>query len=465
MTTEANLGAFESANENDAILAFLDRKADVWAAETDIAGMVARMSTDPKSREKLADFARQCFVEAGYRTFCDLRDEGWSRPASHARQPGAPVAWQHRYAFRGAAEMPWLDGRAPSLPPFDPEDECYSDFKVEERPLYTADHPAPPAPEPVAYQQFKDGKWVECSEFVAKGWGDKIDEGCRGLYTRPAPPAPVAVPEGMTADEAWQDLCEKDDRTSPAEYPDYSLITREELAGYMRQTAPSPASPEKGTERVREALRILRNALAFYSTGKHFYGDIIVDRGEHARAALASHPAEPEGETWFAADVRRASERQEQIDAAAPSTRAAALSALAEMDADEILATHPTAPKPAEVRETTARYLAGLFGEDVAPRHREWADELLGRILSPAPAAEEFRPTHRHVKRGLEYRVLGEAEAQVSAGGYNGLADNERKLREGDRLTVYQGADGKLWACFTDEFTDGRFIPLPSGEG
>lgn len=66
----------------------------------------------------------------------------------HARaQAGEPVAWQHRYVFRGASEMPWRDGRAPTSSPFAPEDECYSDYKVEERALYT--HPAP-AQEPVA---------------------------------------------------------------------------------------------------------------------------------------------------------------------------------------------------------------------------------------------------------------------------------------------------------------------------
>lgn len=36
-----------------------------------------------------------------------------------------------------------------------------------------------------------------------------------------------------TLDQAWQDLCEKDDRTSPEEYPEMCLITREELAGYV----------------------------------------------------------------------------------------------------------------------------------------------------------------------------------------------------------------------------------------
>jgi hypothetical protein len=32
---------------------------------------------------------------------------------------------------------------------------------------------------------------------------------------------------------AWDDLINKGDRTSPPEYPDMTLITSEELAGYM----------------------------------------------------------------------------------------------------------------------------------------------------------------------------------------------------------------------------------------
>lgn len=32
----------------------------------------------------------------------------------------------------------------------------------------------------------------------------------------------------------WQDLLDKDDRTSPAEYPDMALITKEEFAEALR---------------------------------------------------------------------------------------------------------------------------------------------------------------------------------------------------------------------------------------
>jgi hypothetical protein len=57
----------------------------------------------------------------------------------------------------------------------------------------------------------------------------------------------------------------------------------------------------------------------------------------------------------------------------------------------------------------------------------------------------------KHIKRGTEYTVLGRAEVQ-----------SEFPINEGDILTVYQGADGKLWARPTGEFDDGRFVEVKS---
>lgn len=62
----------------------------------------------------------------------------------------------------------------------------------------------------------------------------------------------------------------------------------------------------------------------------------------------------------------------------------------------------------------------------------------------------------RHVKRGTTYQLLGIAEVQVSANFPDPLAG----CVEGDRLAVYRGDDGKLWARPEDEFNDGRFERL-----
>lgn len=55
----------------------------------------------------------------------------------------------------------------------------------------------------------------------------------------------------------------------------------------------------------------------------------------------------------------------------------------------------------------------------------------------------------RHKKRGSVYEEIGRAEVQIATLG--------TILREGDKLVVYRGENGKLWARPEDEFEDGRF--------
>ncbi|MFG1332069.1 hypothetical protein V5F41_12555 [Xanthobacter autotrophicus] len=98
---------------------------------------------------------------------------------------------------------------------------------------------------------------------------------------------------------------------------------------------------------------------------------------------------------------------------------------------------------------------------------------ILSALATPptAPAAARsaaWKPTHRHVKSGRLERVIGEAEAQVSTGLHivdidaHGVCEAwSRQVADGDRLIVYEGAEGKLWARFSDEFNDGRFVALP----
>lgn len=50
------------------------------------------------------------------------------------------------------------------------------------------------------------------------------------------------VGEPFTAADAWNILVEKDDRTSPEEYPDHCLITADELRDFMERAAPAPLS-------------------------------------------------------------------------------------------------------------------------------------------------------------------------------------------------------------------------------
>lgn len=39
----------------------------------------------------------------------------------------------------------------------------------------------------------------------------------------------------VSAEQAWQELLEKDDRTSPEQYPEMCLITVDELRDFMRR--------------------------------------------------------------------------------------------------------------------------------------------------------------------------------------------------------------------------------------
>ncbi len=69
----------------------------------------------------------------------------------------------------------------------------------------------------------------------------------------------------LRAEEAWSDLVEKDDRTSPEEYPEMCLITFDELRDYMRRATPitgalDPADSVyyEGYEQARSDLTALQ---------------------------------------------------------------------------------------------------------------------------------------------------------------------------------------------------------------
>lgn len=97
-------------------------------------------------------------------------------------------------------------------------------------------------------------------------------------------------------------------------------------------------------------------------------------------------------------------------------------------------------------------------------------------VLATAPAETEKPETGeaklervRHLKRGTEYEVLGEAEVQVATGSHKiwlkgadtsseYAAIPARLAHDGEEITVYRDPkSGKLWCRFTDEFRDGRF--------
>jgi len=58
----------------------------------------------------------------------------------------------------------------------------------------------------------------------------------------------------------------------------------------------------------------------------------------------------------------------------------------------------------------------------------------------------EWKPTHRHKKRGTTYVIVGQALLQAS-----------EPVFEDAILTVYRGENGELWCRPIREFGDGRF--------
>lgn len=76
--------------------------------------------------------------------------------------------------------------------------------------------------------------------------------------------------------------------------------------------------------------------------------------------------------------------------------------------------------------------------------------EAIARAILRSLETLRWRPTHRHVGRGTDYQMIGEAIAQC-----------DEPIHDDDPVTVYRGEDGRLWVRPPDEFLHGRFRPLP----
>lgn len=104
-----------------------------------------------------------------------------------------------------------------------------------------------------------------------------------------------------------------------------------------------------------------------------------------------------------------------------------------------------------------------LFGREPDEYRNKWElfaikAALRASVVGANVGAERVR----HKKRGTTYEVIGEAEVQISIGD---VFDGTRVVCEGDRLTVYRGAGGKLWVRPSDEFNDGRFEAVGTDVG
>jgi hypothetical protein len=81
------------------------------------------------------------------------------------------------------------------------------------------------------------------------------------------------------ATELWQELLDKDDRTSPEDYPDMALITRDELVDFLHVIA------EAERDRLRERVAVLEMALAEISGKSLIHIDFSEKESADATAA------------------------------------------------------------------------------------------------------------------------------------------------------------------------------------
>lgn len=72
-------------------------------------------------------------------------------------------------------------------------------------------------------------------------WLQSHETEIRKLLEIPAEVRAAVVQGAATVDECWRELSERDDRTSPADYPDMCLITHAELAAFMAIAKAEPS--------------------------------------------------------------------------------------------------------------------------------------------------------------------------------------------------------------------------------
>lgn len=72
-------------------------------------------------------------------------------------------------------------------------------------------------------------------------------------------------------------------------------------------------------------------------------------------------------------------------------------------------------------------------------RHQEFLNMIADQLYN-------FKPTHKHIKRGNLYQTIHLATLQTS-----------EPIEDGADVTVYRDEDGNVWVRPDDEFNDGRF--------
>jgi hypothetical protein len=119
-----------------------------------------------------------------------------------------------------------------------------------------------------------------------------------------------SVPVEQGVDAAWQELIEKDDRTSPAEYPDMALITKDELSRFIAASRiPMPSEAEITDTELLAILandpnavhiNLLRRSLARPTVSQiiHIYGEDAIRAALSAASAVRSEGVKVKALEW-----------------------------------------------------------------------------------------------------------------------------------------------------------------------
>ncbi|WP_267395529.1 MULTISPECIES: hypothetical protein [unclassified Sphingomonas] len=210
--------------------------------------------------------------------------------------------------------------------------------------------------------------------------------------------------EPLSPEDAWDELVNVDDRTSPEEYPDMCLITRDELFDFMRRATPpaSEATPAKAADynghipnKYLPALPAGASLFAVNPKAGNWYYVNHAGTWQGMPSPLPK-PTSPEGGLPVAGDVVEMLQSVEMQEGCAVFDHSAEEIGIAVMENHAaVLAALTASPSPSERVDvaTSAAYRA-IYGSEMDPfQHPEsWeyagtvADAVI-RALNPAVEA------------------------------------------------------------------------------
>lgn len=369
----------------------------------------------------------------------------------------------------------------------------------------------PPGAPRYQYREIGEGEgWRDCSResYLAFASDPHIDT--REVSATPAQPA-GAVPDSL---RALSEAATKGEWYTESEKCDGSYGSGEDCGeGYLAYSILTDAEPRYGNpgviaETSNSTLGVIHeesdeDGFTAWDETARANTAFIVAAVKHVRSLLASHPAgqsagsgeriaeivnrwhdwivsasadmdQPE---WSSGGRQTMEDDRDFLLRALPAPKPAPDSTRtgqAEADLDWAVArwraeveNRPLQNVHRRALDTTWRQVIRRFGGDpdalIGPSHDELADASPALAARPAAPEAQGAERVRHVKRGTEYEVLHRGvELQVALTRPFCLGHlNLPALEEGNRLAIYRGADGKLWAREEGEFDDGRFVPAP----